>query len=143
MKGKQSSVEVDRSQVVRRNNAKVMEEEEEEEEEEDGRCFKEDLGSNERNKSDDSNGKSGSYIDADQHTHTLSPATPTFGILQREGRSRIRTFCASTYRKEKPPQSLLGLPRVKWLPEKEIEKSLVAFFSPSFPFLAKCGKSGS
>lgn len=54
VKSKQSSVEVNRWQGIRQGKAKMVEEEEEE----DGRCFKEDLRSNERNESDDSNNKS-------------------------------------------------------------------------------------
>ena len=38
-------------------------------------------------------------------------------------------MCASTYRKEKPPQPFLGLPRVRWLPEKAMEGSFGGFFS--------------
>lgn len=55
--------------------------------------------------------QSDSYIDADQHT--LSTATPTFGILQREGRSSYpRSVRAYTAKRSKPPQPFLGLPRV-------------------------------
>lgn len=37
-------------------------------------------------------------------------------------------MCASTFRKEKPPQPCLGLPRVTWLPEKAMEGSFGGFF---------------
>ena len=45
---------------------------------------------------------------------------------EKGGARYVLTF-ASTYRKEKPPQLFLGLPRVGWLPEKGIEGSVVAF----------------
>ena len=69
----------------------------------------------------------GSYIDAGQDK--LSTATPTFGILHSEGRSSYLRTWASTYRNEQPPQPFLGLPRVNWLPKREIEGSWGGLFS--------------
>ena len=81
------------------------------------------------------NGKVDRYIDADQHT--LSPTTPTFGNppTEREVRllwNSVRAHTAKRLRgKDKsnlsPPQPFLGLPRVKWVPEKGMLRPLVAF----------------